>query len=175
MKLLKEETKLFTYIDSDFENWGVDDGIKTTGVKLKAIKQDKDFVFKDVFNTETDCVSQSDIIDWINENQEDIKKVDTWKSYFFLLKNSNEKFFVASMYVYSDGSVYVHVYDLPPDDEWRASSGHRIVVPATSPTVLSNSKLNTQTLNPLVGKILEKHGKEIEQAILEYGEEKEAY
>lgn len=142
MKLLKDQEKLFTYIDSDLKNWNVDEGVQVSGVKLKEKVMDKDFTFKDVFNPYTDYVSQEDVISWVEENKYAIKK--TYVYYFFLLKNSKNEFFVAGVYFNDDGRLKLHVHEFSGDLVWRAGYRHRIVVPATSPMFLNTP----QTLNP---------------------------
>ena len=135
MKFLKNKINLFSYIDQDLENWNVDEGVQVS-VELKSIEQTKDFKFSDVFK-ETDCVSQEDVISFVENNKEECQKYN----HFFLLKNSKNKFFVASVYFDGGARLKLAVYEFTDVNVWRASDERRIVVPAT-PLNTQNQTLN---------------------------------
>lgn len=148
-----KDSKLFNYIDSDFEKWNVVDSeqIKKRELKYSKLKENK--TFSQIFNNpEKQWVSQEEILDFC-ENKKDL--LSKKGSIFFLLK-TDSGFFVAYVYVNSDGYVNVYVYDLSNVYEWVASSEHRIVVPATKPELLKPLKpLEPQALNNQYLEILE--------------------
>lgn len=139
-KLIKDQTQLFSYIDNDFENWNIDEGIEKPTGELKSIEQTKDFTFKDVFNPETDCVTQEEVIKFVEEN----KDTDVFNYiHFFLLKNSEGRFFVAYVvYFYGDDSFRVRVFRFENSPVWDTSNHHRLVAHATSPLILKNQPLS---------------------------------
>ena len=124
MKLIKNQTALFSYIDSDFENWNVDEGVFDS-VPLKAVKREKDFKFSDVFD-DTHYCSQSDAIDWIEKNKEEI--LNTGYYYFFPLKNSKGVRFVAYAFE-RGGKVKLRVLKFTSDSVWDAEHGGVIILP----------------------------------------------
>jgi hypothetical protein len=117
--IIKDQKDLFDYIDSDFENWNVDDGGEyNPNVKEKIMEIN--FKFSDVF-TDKDVVTQQQIIDWVTENKDKIKNEIT----FFLVKNSNGTRFVVVVYVRGDElkvrmDEFEHVY------VWSGSNLHRV-------------------------------------------------
>jgi hypothetical protein len=138
-KRLLKDCNLFSYIDDDFKNWNVDEGVQES-VELKsneAIEQTEDFKFSDVFK-KTDCISQKDVISFVENNTEECKKY----YHFFLLKNSENKFFVARVFFYGDGRLGLDVNMFRDGYVWSASDRHRIFVPATP------SNTQNQSLNP---------------------------
>lgn len=148
MKLIKDETELFNYIDPDFKNWNVDEGV-TDSVPLKVVKQEKNFKFSDVFN-DTHYCSQEDVINWVKENKDEIIK--TGYAYFFPIKNSGGARFVADVFEW-DGELKVDVYGLSFDYVWNASDGRVVLFPQrtlnTQKETLSN--LDTLTLERAIG------------------------
>jgi len=142
--LIKNETKLFQWIDPDFENWNVDEGIKAKKQKLATKIPDKDFTFKDVFKEE-DAISQEEVIDYVKEHKKEIEKF----SHLFLLKNSKGEFFVASVLVLSVGELRVDVYRLGFSGVWGAGRRRRVVVPqlALEPFDLSQIKITIEGKN----------------------------
>ena len=153
MKLITNETKLFFYIDSDFKNWNVDEGVKTKVKKLEVKIQEKDFAFKDVFNTETDCVSQEQVIDWVKKNKNTLEK---YICYFFLLKNSKGEFFVAHVFVYEDGSLRAFVSRFGYGFVWGANHRFRVVVPQLDSKTLSSltlGNLDSLKLQPFIAEL----------------------
>ena len=153
MKLITNETKLFFYIDSDFKNWNVDEGVKTKVKKLEVKIQEKDFAFKDVFNTETDCVSQEQVIDLVKKNKNTLEK---YICYFFLLKNSKGEFFVARVAVVGGGSLDVYADRFECDYVWDAAYRYRVVVPQLDSKTLSTltlGNLDSLKLQPLIAEL----------------------
>jgi hypothetical protein len=142
MKLIKNETKLFNYIDPDFENWNVDEGV-TDSVPLKAVKQGKDFTFKEVFN-DTHYCSQEDVIKWVEENKEEIKSTNY--NYFFLLKNKEGARFIAYVFEWR-GELEVRVDELSHDSVWSASNGDVVLFPQTNKPLETHTPSNLEPMS----------------------------
>src|ERR1035437_8605434 len=123
-KLIKDATDLFNYIDSDFKNWDVDEGV-TESVKLIPNKLEKNSTFQEMFK-ETNCVSQSDMLDWVENNRDEIFK--TGYSYLFPLKNSKGDKFVAYVFRHG-GRLEVSVHEFSDGYVWLASDGDIFILP----------------------------------------------
>lgn len=150
-KLIKDQNKLFSYIDSDFENWNVDEGLETNLpiTNVKTVIQNKDFIYKDVFNTNTDCMTQEEVIDFVEKSDKNIFKY----AHLFLLKNIDGEFFVARVRVRA-GGLYVNVLRFGLDDVWSAGRLHRVVVPQRELVTLKTQTLgnsDTLTLERAIG------------------------
>lgn len=138
-KLIKDAKGIFQYIDSDFENWGVDEGMHDLGkLQLTSKKLEKDSTFKEMFKAE-DSIAQSDVIKWVEENKDELSDTEY---YSFLLKNSSGEFFVAGVLVRS-GGLFVFVDRFEYDSVWYAGRLHRMVVPQ-----LDSQDLNPSALSP---------------------------
>ncbi len=101
--LIKNQKDLFSYIDPDFKNWEVNEGVKAPRRKLEVKIPDKNFTFKDVF-TKKDALTQKEVIEFVKSHKKDFEH-----SHFFLLKNSKNKLFVAGVCLVSDGGLGVGV------------------------------------------------------------------
>lgn len=152
-KLLKNQKELFSYIDSDFVNLNVNEGVEDTGITLKQVKQEKNFTFKDVFNPDTDYVSQSDVIDWVEKNKEEILK--TRHCYLFLLKNSESAYFVADAYE-CIGKVLLYVRKFADARVWKPGFVYVIILPQRTleSSEKSLSPSETLSLEKMIGKIV---------------------
>jgi hypothetical protein len=137
-KLIKDQDKLFSYIDSNFKNWNIDEGVETKKRKLETKILEKDGKFTD-FLKEKDVLTQEEVIKYVEEYKQDFNY-----THFFLLKNSEGKFFVASVHVDDDGRLDVRVSPLEYDVMWHANYQHRVVVPQ-----LDSKTLKTKTLGNL--------------------------
>lgn len=128
---------VFSYIDSDFENYGTDKkSVKTKGMEVAILEQEKDGTFKDLFDsisadTDSLVMTQAQIIEFCKSHKD--KLSNDW--YNFLLFKENSEFFVADVHVRSDG-LGVRVRRLSGDDVWLAGYRGRFVVPqlALSPS-----------------------------------------
>lgn len=122
-----------SFIDSDFKNWDLDNkqsASEETEVKVYELKQDVNF--SQMFNSlNTDLeklyLTQSQIIYFCERHFENLRQ-DGYAT-FFLFKENNE-FFVAEVYVNSDG-LNVYVFRFEYDGVWFAEYAYRLVVPAT--------------------------------------------
>jgi hypothetical protein len=118
-------------IDSDLKGWGLNKkGSATPETPVEVHEMIKDATFSKIFSSfGTDlnklCLTQAQIKNFCI-------KYPTWLRQdgygtFFLFKE-NEQYFVADVYVNSDG-LFVDVRRLEFDDVWYADYLHRIVVP----------------------------------------------
>src|SRR4051812_34760854 len=100
--------EVFSYIDSDFDNWVTDKkGDKTEEMELAVCELTKDMTFKQIFSKpEEMCLSQAQIIEFC-QNHKDKLKQDVYST-FFLFKVGSE-FFVASVFVRSGAHLEVYV------------------------------------------------------------------
>jgi len=120
------------YIDSDFENYGCNvEGKPTTETPVQVYEMIKDGNFAQIFggfgeNLDRLCLSQEQIIDFITYNR-DWLRTEGYGT-FFLFKVGDE-FFVAFVYVDSDGHLNVNVGRLSYDYVWYAECRHRFVIP----------------------------------------------
>lgn len=146
---LIKDSKLFSYIDSDFTNYGASklypNSTKAQTLVVKEITENG--TFKQLFNSpETQWLTQGQILFFIKHNKEQLQNNEY--ATFFLFK-VEDRFFVASVRVSSDGlrvdvSRFEHAY------VWGAGYRHRMVVPATND--LDSNSLNpseTESLIPL--------------------------
>lgn len=125
--------EIFTWsIDSDFKNWGCDvkaDPTKAVNVHVHEMIKDSDF--RKTFGGLSEnlgelCLTQDQIIQFCEKHNKWLRTEGY--ATFFLFKVSGE-FFVASVYVDSDGSLFIRVYRFSDDDVWRAVHRRRVVVP----------------------------------------------
>lgn len=130
-KVLVDAKNLFTYIDSDFKNWGADEPGQSTGeTPVEVYEMAKDTTFSQMFGSlsgdaRKSCFTQSQIKSFV-------KKYRNWlrtdgHATFFLFE-SRGQFFVASVVVRSDG-FRVFVSRFERSDVWGAGFRHRVVVP----------------------------------------------
>jgi hypothetical protein len=122
---------LFTWgIDSDFVNYGADqEGPATEDVKVEVYELVKDGNFSDIFGSlpssrDQRCLTQDQIIGFVEEHH---RWLSTNGTTFFLFKSSNE-YFVAHVYVNSDGRLHASVHRLEDTNQWDAEYHHRFVV-----------------------------------------------
>lgn len=140
---LIKDSKLFTYIDSDFVKYGADIPNKqNTPALLCEVKElTENMTFKQMFDTpDTQWLTQGQILQFIENNKDKLR--DGSYATFFLFK-SGEDFFVTSVRVSSSG-LCVRVYRLGYGPVWDAESRLRLVVPQ-----LETKSLNTKSLSTL--------------------------
>lgn len=133
------DSRLFSYIDPDFRNYKADEvlpGRENLIVKVK--KLEKNSTYKEIFNPDTDVMSQSEILDFVEHNKEFC--LSSWSVHFLFRSHGN--LFVAYMGVYSDG-LYVFVYRFESDDVWNAGSLTRMVVPQQPTSALGETSLGS--------------------------------
>lgn len=149
--------EVFSYIDSDFENYGTDKkSLKTEEIKMAVLEMEKDGTFKEIFDsiskdTDSLCLTQAQIIEFVKSNRPALR--GNGHATFFLFKVS-EEFFVACVRVF-DGGLEVSARQLSYDYVWHAEYRLRIVINATGTLTLSESDLATlENARKVIDKIL---------------------
>lgn len=141
-KLIKD-SKLFAWIDPDFVNYRASEkGDKTKVQNLDVLEMTKNGTFKDIFIDPDKMVLTQEQILYFVENHKDKLRQDGYTT-FFLFKSYNN-FFVAFVYVYSDGKLPVYVRRFEDSRVWCARNLRRVVVPQLA-----------ETLKPLKPEILD--------------------
>lgn len=140
-KLIKD-SGLFSWIDDDFVNYGaIEKGIRTEKQKLEVMELTENMDFASMFDKKQ-ALTQEQILYFV-ENHKDKLTYDGYAT-FFLLK-SGENFFVARVYLLSDGRLDVDVYKFGYAYVWRAGRRDRVVVPQL--TLGNSSYSGAKTLN----------------------------
>ena len=73
MKLIKDQKNIFSYIDPDFSNWNVDEGISQPTCKVKEFRLEKDSKFSEIFRDAQ--MSQNAVIEWVEKNKQRISQI----------------------------------------------------------------------------------------------------
>lgn len=122
-KTIAGATDVFTYIDPDFKKYTrlQDTTLSDTAA---VFEMERDATFAQIFTEpEKMYLSQEQIIEFCRNHKDKLQKY----SYTFFLFKYNGNFFVADVYVYSDG-LYVNVRPLSYDFVWLAEYRHRFVL-----------------------------------------------
>ena len=143
MKLLKKDLKikatsgklikdsdLFSYIDSDFKNWNLNEVKESKEINISVYEMNKNSTFKDIFesistNLDSLAMTQGQIIEFCKNHKDELVK--NYIRNFFLFKN-NDDFFVAYVNFDRDGSLDVIVYKFSYGYVWLAGRRRRVVV-----------------------------------------------
>jgi hypothetical protein len=141
-KVIKD-SDLFSWIDSDFENYGASEpGKETKKMELCVLEMDKNATFKGIFtNPDKMALNQEQILWFIRKHRDKLR--DEGYGTFFLFK-SKGKFFVARVRFYSGGALEVNVYGLGYDDLWGAECRHRVVTPLIEEKEICEAILNNR-------------------------------
>ena len=128
---LIKDSKLFSYIDSDFKNLTDKEKVWNKETTLEVLEMEKDGTFKDFFTDPDKMVmTQGEILSFV-QNHKDKLRTDGYAT-FFLFK-VEDKFFVALVRLYSGGGLEVYVRPFSDGDVWLTESLHRVVVPQLTP------------------------------------------
>jgi len=128
--IAKADDTFQSYIDSDFKNWKLDKVSEARPeTKLGVYELVKNGIYNDIFTSMSGyldalCLTQHQIIEFCKAH-EDLLSKDCATMFLF---KENDKFFVANVYLISDG-LYVRVYELANDYVWRAEHRFRVVLP----------------------------------------------
>ncbi|HUD04093.1 MAG TPA: hypothetical protein VMR73_01210 [Candidatus Paceibacterota bacterium] len=129
---LAKAKDLFTgFLDGDFKAYGTDHpAAPTKAMPVEVYEMVENADFRKLFGgfqTELDklCLTQAQIKSFVKNHSDWLRK-DGYAT-FFLFK-VEDKFFVAVVYVYSDG-LHAYVCRLGGDDVWCGEDQHRVVVP----------------------------------------------
>lgn len=131
--LLSEAKDIFSYIDSDFRNYGADErGGATGATPVQVYEMSKDATFAQLFGSLSSdldglCLTQAQIIEFVKAHRRWLRN-DGYGT-FFLFKSKNSCF-VAYVGVDSGGTLKVNVYQFESSRVWNAEDRHRVVVPA---------------------------------------------
>ncbi|MDO9399564.1 MAG: hypothetical protein Q7T79_02685 [bacterium] len=131
------ETTLFSYIDSDFENWGLNEKGQATKEKIVDVRQlKKDAMFSQMFgDPKSVCLSsEHQAIEFIESHRDLLCLNGLTFIPFRSLSSGKGNFFVACVIVYSDDELRVDVRPFGNSDVWGAGfwgAGYRrrVVVP----------------------------------------------
>jgi len=136
--IAKAEDVFKSWIDPDFQNWGLSRKGKTTlETEVEVYEMVKNANFKDVFASLSDdlnllCLTQDQIIDFCKKHRGHLRQ-DGYAT-FFLTKKDFEKpatednLFVAGVRVFS-GGLFVFVFHFGYALVWCAGDRRRLVVP----------------------------------------------
>jgi hypothetical protein len=129
---LARATDVFSYIDSNFQNWACDvegQGTEETPVQVYEMVENSTFQnMVDGLEVEADrlCLAQAQIKQFVKRYPDWLKKGGNGT--FFLFKAGNE-FVVAAVYFFSDGRLGVRARRFSLDRILLAKKRHRLVVP----------------------------------------------
>lgn len=126
------------YIDSDFMNYGLDVPGPTTAAMKADIREmaETDGTFMEIYGSlgrplDQLCFrNQHQIVLFCKEHKDKLRQ-DGYGT-FFLFKRGDE-FFVAYVYVFSSGRLYVYAFRLSYVHVWCAECRHRFVLPQLEP------------------------------------------
>jgi hypothetical protein len=127
---LARATDVFRYIDSNFKNWGCDVvGTPTKETRVRVYELSRDSSFQEMFegfSVELDSLvlTQAQILQFVRLYPRWLKRGGNGT--FFLMK-VGEEFFVAAVYLFSDGRLGVRVRPLGLTRVLRAEKRHRLV------------------------------------------------
>ena len=131
-EVLANANDVFTYIDSDFKNWGADElGEATEETDIDVYELAKDSMFADFFGSVCSdvskiCFTHAQVKNFCVKHRDWLRK-DGYAT-FFLFKWRGE-LFVALVFVYSGGRLSAHVRRFRGDNVWIAESRRRMVIP----------------------------------------------
>lgn len=144
------DSKAFSYIDSDFKNWGLNQkGKATKPLSVEVREMTADATLQELFTSinpdlEMLVLSQAQILKFIELYRNFLREAGY--ATFFLFKENNE-FFVAFVSVH-ESELEADVYRLEYDDVCYGGLRHRVVVPQQNLESLSSelSTLDTSSL-----------------------------
>lgn len=139
---------VFGYIDSNFKQWGCDvPGPPTRETPVRVYEMARDGVFAELFGDfgmEAHCLAltQAQIAQFVKRHPHWLKT--NGNGTFFLFKAGHE-FFIAVVYLFSDGRIGVRARRFSLERIFRAGKKHRLVVPqltsAVGPAVNASNSL----------------------------------
>ncbi len=131
-KTLAKAKDLFSWIDSDFNNYGTDQkGAPTKETALQVYEMNEDATFSKMFGSlDSDltkfCLTQAQIKQFVKRHKNWLR--GEGYGTFFLFE-SNNQFFVAYVDVHSDDALEVSVHRFENSNVWSADDRHQVVVP----------------------------------------------
>jgi hypothetical protein len=128
---LARATNVFRYIDSNFKNWGCDVvGPPTKETRVRVYELSRDSSFQEMFEgfsvaLDFLVLTQAQILQFVRRYPSWLK--NGGNGTFFLMR-VGEEFFVAAVYLFSDGRLGVRLRPLGLRRALRAEKRHRLVV-----------------------------------------------
>lgn len=149
---IADAKKVFSHIDSDFKNWGLNVAPEFTDMTdIAVLEQDTDLTLAQIFTRPDEmCMTQAQIVEFCKSHKDLLNR--DWYT-FFLFKVGDE-FFVAYVDVYGD-VLYVDVRQLSYGNVWNAEYRLRIVVKQLALKNLESSPLVSQTLESAIEMVKE--------------------
>lgn len=139
------DSELFSWIDSDFKNWGADQkGKPIKAMNLDIFEMDKDAMFSEMMSPDN-LLTQEQILFFV-ENHKDLLRKDGYGTFFPF--KSKEEVFVARVRLDAGEGPVVDVRRFSYGGVWGAEYRRRLVVPQLTPRNSEPSPLDTQTLCP---------------------------
>lgn len=133
-RTIAEANELLTYIDSDYDNWGLNHRSEAKSVTaLQLFETVGDMYFGKAFehfdrNLRDLCLTQHQILEFIRFHHEWLIK--TGRSTFFLMERWKNEFFVVGVFACRGGwGSHVHDFSSTRNYVWVGRSKRRIVVP----------------------------------------------
>jgi hypothetical protein len=123
-------TDVFRYIDSNFKNWGCDlGGSPTTEMPVRVYELAMDSSFSQMFSSfgvtlDSLALTQAQIKQFVSRYPGWLKKGGNGT---FFLTEARSEFFVAAVYLFSDGRLGVRIRRLSLARVLRAEKRHRLV------------------------------------------------
>ena len=131
-KGLITDSKLFSYIDKDFIDWGANEQKgKTKKQKVDVLEMIKDATFKQMFD-KSQVLTQEQILYFV-KNHKDKLRTEGYATFFLFESKGN--FFVAFVGFRFGGRLRVSVYRFGRSGVWYAEYRHRVVVPQLADTL----------------------------------------
>ena len=131
-EVLADSKDVFTYIDSDFINWGADEpGWPTAATSVDVHEIVKNATFSQIFGSLSSdvhklCFTQHQIKNFVKKHRNWLR-AESYGTFF--LFESKGHFFVACVRFRSGGGFYVCVGRFEDSDVWGARFRRRVVVP----------------------------------------------
>jgi len=127
-RTLAKAKDVFDYIDSDFKNWSTDEqGQPTAETPVDVYEMTRDASFSQMFGgLNKFCLEQHQIINFVEKYRRWLQ-IDGYGTFFLFESKGN--FFVANVYMRSDGRLHASVTQFEYSHVWHAESHHRVVVP----------------------------------------------
>ncbi|HEY3916124.1 MAG TPA: hypothetical protein VGN61_16685 [Verrucomicrobiae bacterium] len=129
---IAQATGLFSYIDSNFRHWGCDaPGQPTNQTQTFVYEMEQDGTFTEMFgdlrkDADSLALTQSQIVYFVRRYPHWLKPGGNGT--FFLFSVARD-FFIAAVYLFSDGRMGVRVRRFSLERIFRAGKHHRLVVP----------------------------------------------
>jgi hypothetical protein len=136
-EMIAQAKDVFSYgVDADFKNWSLDVPTRPTE-KAEVVVHElvKDGSFKEIYGRSAAelCLTQAQIIGFCRKHKDKLRQ-DGRHGTFFLFERDG-KFFVAAVFVVSDGCLDAKVHRFSSGDVWSAEYRHRFVLPQLKPLV----------------------------------------